>query len=85
MHLRAEMPTRDMQKVVLNIQGLEFPAIVRFEDKGFMECETVTAIEVPGGITIHPGALLRAPIGQVATSRKAWFTSKPVSPELQSR
>lgn len=50
-----------MQKTVITIQGLEVPVAVRHEDGGFLECETISKLDIPGGITIHPGALLRVP------------------------
>ncbi len=68
-----------MQKVVVQIQGLEFPVMIRHEENGVMECETIIPIEVPGGITIHPGALIRVPQSQLTNSKKAWFTTSPAS------
>jgi hypothetical protein len=51
-----------MQKTVVTIQGMEVPLIIRHEDKTHRECETVVPLEIPGGITLHPGALLRIPV-----------------------
>lgn len=66
-----------MQKVVINVGGVEMPVMVRHEEGGFMECETVQAVNLPGDVTVHPGALLRVPTGSISASRKAWFSQPP--------
>ena len=73
-----------MQRIVIRIQGVEIPLMVRHEANGLMECETVTQVELGDGIVVYPGALMRVPVGGVdrGPSQKAWaIYNGPVKPQ----